>query len=70
MISSEVSSITDGITGSKEVRSYMSDKNTSVKAVQFALKTEPIRAEQVSAVSDEETTEKGFFQKFLDLFRK
>lgn len=67
-ITEKIDSLTSEITGSDEVHSFLSDKNTNVESVQFVLKTEAIQMEEeeVQVVVPEE---KGFFQKLIDLFR-
>ena len=57
------------MTGSDvELKSFTSDKNTSINSVQFVIKTEDIKVEE-SEESKAETKESlSFWQKFLKLF--
>ena len=59
----------DSMTGSDvELKSFTSDKNTSINSVQFVIKTEDIKVEE-SEESKAETKESlSFWQKFLKLF--
>ena len=67
-VTNEINSLKDSITGSDEVRSFISDKNTNVESVQFVLKTEAIEIPEVEQVQEEEP-ELGFFEKLLNLFK-
>jgi len=49
--------------------SFVSKENEDVDIVQFVLQTEPIEIEQVEETDEREEEEKGFWDKFLDLFR-
>lgn len=67
-ISDEIDKITSEMTGSDEVRSFISSKNNNVSSVQFVLRTEPVKKEEVNAES-EEKEEPGLLEKFINLFR-
>ena len=55
--------------GDAEVVSFVSDKNTNVKAVQFVIKTASIEEEEEAEVEEDTQTEKmGLWQKLLNLF--
>src|SRR5690625_107012 len=50
--------------------SFVSDKNKDVDIVQFVLQTESIELEEPDTTEDtDEEEDKGFWQRFLDLFR-
>lgn len=68
-ISGEIDSMKDSITGSDEVRSFISDKNTNVESVQFVLKTDAIKITETEAEESEPEPEKSFWQKLMDLFK-
>ena len=69
-VDDEVDSMIDNFAGGDfEVESFVSDKNTDVDSVQFVIKTEAIKKEEVK-VEDEKTEELNFWQKLLNLFRK
>ena len=55
--------------GDAEVVSFVSDKNTNVKAVQFVIKTASIEEEEEAEVEEDTQTENiGLWQKLLNLF--
>lgn len=68
-ISDKINDMIDSMTGSDvELKSFTSDKNTSINSVQFVIKTEDIKVEE-SEESKAETKESlSFWQKFLKLF--
>ncbi len=69
-ITSKVNELIAGIMGtSDEVKSFMSDKNTNVTAVQFALRTDAIKIPSPPAVEAAPPVKMNFFQKLLNLFR-
>lgn len=69
-VDDEVDSMIDNFAGGDfEVESFVSDKNTDVDSVQFVIKTEAIKKEEVKVV-EEKTEELNFWQKLLNLFRK
>lgn len=50
--------------------SFISDKNEKVRTVQFVMKTEELKIEEIEkTVQEEKQEDKSFWQKFLDLFR-
>ena len=69
-VDDEVDSMIDNFAGGDfEVESFVSDKNTDVDSVQFVIKTEAMKKEEVK-VEEEKTEELNFWQKLLNLFRK
>ncbi|SDI90931.1 YhgE/Pip domain-containing protein [Natribacillus halophilus] len=52
-----------------EPASFVSDENEDVEIVQFVLETESIESEEPETTTDEEEEERGFWERFLDLFR-
>ena len=69
-VDDEVESMIESFAGGDfEVESFVSDKNTDVDSVQFVIKTEDIKKQEVKAV-EEKTEELNFWQKLLNLFRK
>ena len=68
-IEDEIDSMLDSIRGSDEVVSFVSDKNTNVKSVQFVIKTAAIEKaaeEETQTVTEQSTT---FWEKLVNLFR-
>lgn len=49
--------------------SFVSDENKNVDVVQFALQTEPIEVEEPEEKEETKDEDKGFWERFLDLFR-
>lgn len=68
-IDKKVNEILDGISGNDEVVSFVSDKNTSVSAVQFVLKTDPISLPEIEEPVVSEPAKLTFWQRLLKLFR-
>ena len=67
-IEDEIDSMLDSIRGSDEVVSFVSDKNTNVKSVQFVIKTTAIEKaaeEETQTVTEQSTT---FWEKLMNLF--
>lgn len=52
-----------------EPKSFVSDKNKNVELVQFALQTESIEVEEPEDKEEAQDEEKGFWERFMDLFR-
>lgn len=52
----------------KEIKSFVSDKNTRIVSLQFALRTEPVEITQVPAIETAEPVKLTFWQKLLKLF--
>src|SRR5699024_4721766 len=50
-------------------KSFVSNENKNVNVVQFVLKTEQIEMEEPDTTDGAEVEEKGFWDRFLDLFR-
>lgn len=76
-VDDEIDKILDSITGEgKEIVSFVSEKNTDVEAVQFAIQTDPIKKEETEATAAEATAEEAeeeqltFWQKLAQLFDK
>ena len=68
-VSDEIDSLIESISGGDEaVVSFVSEKNTDVKSVQFVIKTDAIQIEEVEAVVVEKEVELSFWQKLLRLF--
>lgn len=67
-ISDEIDRITSEMTGNDEVRSFISSKNSDVSSVQFVLRTEPVKKEELS-IESEEKEEPGLLEKLINLFR-
>lgn len=53
-----------------EMVSFVSQKNTSIRSVQFIMKTNKIDLLPEEKPNEQEKEEKSFWQKFIDLFRK
>lgn len=69
-IDEEIDSILDSIGGSMgDPVSFVSEKNTNVDSVQFAIQTDAIEVEDTPAVQDTAEEELSLWQKFLNLFR-
>lgn len=69
----EISTKIDGLIstisgGDGTVSSFVSEKNTNIKAVQFVIQTESIEAEEVEAVVAEPEEALTFWQKLVNLF--
>ena len=65
----EIDSVLSGISGTGEtVKSFVSEKNTSVKAVQFVIKNEAITLPEKSVPKETKEESRSLWQKFLDLF--
>lgn len=68
-ISDKIDDMIDSITGSDvELKSFTSDKNTSVNSVQFIIKTDDIKVEEPEEPKTESKEELSFWQKLLKLF--
>lgn len=68
-ISSSIDEIIGGIAGeSGETKSFVSDKNTDVLAVQFVMRTEAIKRPEVVAEKSVKQ-ELSFFEKLMNLFK-
>lgn len=68
-ISGEINKVKDSLTGSDEVRSFISEKNTNIKSVQFVMKTEAIKIADPETGNEQPEREKNFWQKLIDLFK-
>ena len=68
-ISDKIDEMLESFTGGNgEVVSFVSEKNEDVKAVQFVIQTEVIEIDEAEEVEAEPETEKGFWEKLLNLF--
>lgn len=68
-IEAELSDAVDDMTGGSWTPvSYISSENSDVTSVQFIIKTETIEKPEAE-ITDEETEERSFWEKILDLFR-
>ncbi|MGN1267074.1 MAG: hypothetical protein ACI4UH_03960 [Dorea sp.] len=69
-VSDEIDSVVSSLTGSDvEIKSFVSDKNTNIKSVQFVIQTEAIEIDDSSENVVVEEEHLNFWQKFLRLFR-
>ena len=69
-VSNKIDELIASIKGKANIGSFVSDKNTDIKAVQFVMKTEKIEKPVAKVEKKEEVREKkSFWEKFLDLFR-
>lgn len=55
--------------GTDQVESFVSNKNTNVKAVQFVIKTTAIKKEENRTTKEKTTSNKNLLEKLLDLFK-
>lgn len=68
-ISKEIDSMISDIFGNSDiVRSYVSDKNTSVSSVQFVMKTEAVESQKADETVIIEEPRLTFWQRLLKLF--
>ena len=68
-ISDRIDEMLESITGgSAEVVSFVSEKNTSVEAVQFVIQTEAVEIDEAETVAPVVKEELTFWQKILRLF--
>ena len=68
-ISDKIDEMIDSMTGSDiELKSFASDKNTSINSVQFVIKTDDIKVEEHEEPKAESKEELSFWQKLLKLF--
>jgi len=54
--------------GDTAIKSFVSEKNTAVNAVQFVLKTEAIEAEKAEVTEPVQTVTETFWDRILNLF--
>lgn len=59
----------DSISGSGEIKSFVSDKNTNVKSVQFVIKTDAIEISEAEEQESNQEEKLTFWQKLLKLFK-
>lgn len=64
----QLDTLLDSLSGSGEVQSFISEENTDVSAVQFALQTTAITAPAPAAEPEAEAVTLTFWQKLLKLF--
>ncbi|MGN0493123.1 MAG: hypothetical protein ACI4F7_05685, partial [Acutalibacteraceae bacterium] len=68
-ISDKIDGMIDSITGGEaEIQSFVSDKNTNVKSVQFVIGTEAVEIDGTSAAAPAKEEKLNFWQKLLRLF--
>lgn len=68
-ISDEIDAMISSVSGSDvEITSFVSEKNTNVKAVQFVIQTEAIEVTEAEDVRTEAEEQLNFWQKLLNLF--
>lgn len=72
-VDTEVSSIVDSVVssisgGDVEIKSFVSEKNTNVNAVQFVIQTEAVQMAEAAADEPAPAEELNFWQKLLRLF--
>lgn len=68
-VSDEIDSVTSSLMGSDvETKSFVSDKNTNNKSVQFVIQTEAIEIETTTENVVLEEKQLTFWQNFLRLF--
>ena len=68
-ISDKIDEMLESFTGDIEIKSFVSEKNTNVDAVQFVIQTESIEIEKAEEVTVEAEETLSFWEKFLALFR-
>lgn len=70
-IQEQIDSILDSLGGNEgEPESFVSDKNTDVKSVQFVIKTDAIKKPDTDDAQDTETETLTFWQKLINLFKR
>ncbi|MGN0156114.1 MAG: hypothetical protein ACI39N_02615 [Lachnospiraceae bacterium] len=68
-VSDKIDKMLDDITRKDcEIVSFVSDKNTNIKSVQFVMKTDKIELQETEEETDDEEEPLGFFQKLKNLF--
>lgn len=68
-VKDKINEMTDSMTGSKvPLKSFVSNQNQNVKAVQFVLKTDPITKAEAAPLPEPEAPEKTWWQKLFGLF--
>lgn len=68
-IQQKIRTLLDKISGGHSIRSFISEKNTRVKRLQFVIKTESIRAAAAGKPVAEETKRLTFWEKLVNLFK-
>lgn len=69
-VSDEISNVTSSMTGKDvETVSFVSEKNTNIKSVQFVIQTEQIAVKASDDVKEEEGNSLTFWEKFTSLFQ-
>lgn len=69
-ISDKINEMINDITGdNEEMHSFVSNKNTNVKSVQFIIKTEPIEIKEPEAPDPEPEKKLTLWQKIVNLFK-
>ena len=68
-IENKIDDILSSIRGSdSETVSFVSEKNTSVRSVQFVIKTDPIEIPETEEAKEPEEEKLSFWRKLLNLF--
>lgn len=68
LVDEQIQNILSSLTGSDEVVSFVSEKNTDVSAVQFVIKTAAVEKAEEAVVEEEAEPVRTFWQKLLHLF--
>lgn len=68
-IEDKIAEVLDSLQGNDEVVSFVSEKNTHVKSVQFVMKTDGIKKEEAKEVEETTQKEESFIGKLLALFQ-
>ncbi|MFR8038442.1 MAG: hypothetical protein ACLU5E_00540 [Anaerovoracaceae bacterium] len=69
-IKEKIDDILQSINGSMEdPASFVSEKNTNVKSVQFVIKTDPVEINEKQPAEEKPKEESSLWEKFLDLFK-
>ena len=68
-IANKIDETIDSISGNNiPVQSFVSEKNTNIRSVQFVIKTEPIKVEKTEISPEPSKNDLNFWQKLLKLF--
>lgn len=68
-IDDKIDEVLESLQGDDEVVSFVSEKNTHVKSVQFVMKTDAIQKEETKEVEETTQKEESFIDKLLALFQ-
>ena len=68
-IEEQIDELLDTFTGgSSDIASFVSEKNTNIKSVQFVIKTDGIHMQETEDVLSEDTKTLSVWEKLLNLF--